>query len=171
MVPTAGSTYAWTIIPGTGGAGSITSGSSPNNRISVTWTGSGTCVLQVNETTPTCSGLPVTIEVTVLPAFTPGTATADQSICYNTIRALLNGTAPSGSTGTFTYQWESSTDGGTVWTAIPGASGLTWQPGSLTQTTAYRLVQTAEGTCGTGLTNTVTITVKQEVVTSGIFHD
>jgi hypothetical protein len=162
---TAGSTYVWSIIAGTGGAGTIINGAAPNNLISVNWTSSGTCTLQVVETNATCTGVPVNILVTVLPDLVPGTVSANQTICYNTIPAALTSSDAAGGTGSYTYQWESSPDG-TNWTPISGATSSSYTPIALTATTSYRLKQTS-GTCGTVTTNFVTITV-QSVMVAGV---
>ena len=94
-----------------------------------------------------------------------GTASADQTICNNTAPVAITATAPTGGTGTYTYQWEMSTDGGTTWSDVAGATALSYTPGALTQTTRYRLKQTS-GTCGTVTTNAVIITVNPLLVVS-----
>ncbi|MDD4645697.1 MAG: hypothetical protein PHY99_06880 [Bacteroidales bacterium] len=160
VVATAGSTYVWTLIAGTGGAGIITPGADPNNLITVSWTTPGTCTLQVVESTATCTGLPVTILVTVLPVLVPGTASASQMILSNTAPLPISATAPSGGNGAYTYQWEFSVDGGGTWSAVTGATDLTYAPGILTQTTMYHLIQTSGGRCGSVTTNAVTITIQ-----------
>ena len=89
VMPTAGSTYSWSILAGTGGAGTITNGAAPNNLISVTWTSAGTCTLQAIETNSTgCDGPPVQILITVSPlntiALSSAAGTDNQSVCINT---------------------------------------------------------------------------------------
>ena len=170
VVPTAGSTYSWGIIAGSGGMGTIINGPAPNNLISVNWTGSGTCTLQVIESNGTCTGNPVTILITVLPGLLSGTAAADQTICYNSSPLPITSTAPTGGDGTYSYQWESSIDGGATWVSLAGANSLTYAPGALTRTTLYHLVETSGGSCGTVTTNTVTITVQSQIITSPIWH-
>ena len=98
------------------------------------------------------------ITITVYPDFIAGNISANQSICYNTIPASLTGTAPTGGNTPYIYQWQSSQNN-TTFTNISGATGLTYQPGSLTSTRYYRLVQTSASGCGSLTTNTVTITV------------
>lgn len=171
VVATAGSTYAWSILPGTGGAGTIVAGADPGNLITVNWTSPGTCTLQVIETAGTCTGQPVTITVTVLPGMTPGTAGPDQSVCYNETPLTLSATAPVGGSGTNSYQWEFSTDGGATWETLTGANGLEYSPGQLTVTTRYHLVQTSDSGCGSVTTNDVIITVQPLITTSPIFHE
>lgn len=170
VIPTAGSSYVWSLSAGSGGAGTVVDGPSPNNLISVMWTSPGTCLLQVIEISGACSGTPVTIEVTVLPGLLPGTASGDQSICFNTLPNPVTATPPAGENGTFSFQWEFSPDGGQSWLPVSGATALTYQPGALTLTTSYRLQQVSGGGCGTVTTNRVTITVQPELITSPIYH-
>lgn len=51
---------------------------------------------------------------------------------------IVSLTSPSGGTGTLEYVWLVSTDGGTTYTTIPGATNDTYDPGTITQTTWYR---------------------------------
>jgi len=90
--------------------------------------------------------------------FTAGSIGANQSICGNRTPDQLTGVAPTGGTLPYTYQWQSSTDNATFFD-IPSATGINYQPGTLTQTTYYHQVQTDGGIQGTRTTNKVTITV------------
>jgi len=169
VMPTAGSTYTWNISAGTGGAGVIRTGAAPNNLVSINWTNSGTCTLTVTElNSSNCSAVINSISITVLPLLLPGTAAADQTICYNTVPAALTSVDATGGTGNYTYQWDSSPDGAT-WTPITGATTSGYAPAALTATTYYRLHQTS-GTCGTVITNSVKITVQPNLVvgTAGV---
>jgi hypothetical protein len=170
VIPVTGSTYTWSIIAGTGGAGNIST-TATSNLVSINWTNPGTCTLRVIESNGTCTGLPVNIVITVLPGLTPGIASADQSICYNSVPAMLTSTAPAGATGTITYQWETSTDNGTTWTPVTGANGLTFQPAGMTRSAMYHLKQSASGGCGDATTNNITITVQPQLITSPIYHN
>jgi hypothetical protein len=101
VINTPGSTYAWTIIPSTGGNGLIASGNS--NLTSVTWNSAGTCSLQVIETSSAgCVGIPVQISIIVTSAntiaLTSAAVTENQTVCINT--AITNITyATTGATG------------------------------------------------------------------------
>ncbi len=110
---------------------------------------------------PTTVGFTNEVTITVHPAIVPGMAAADQTICYGGTPAPLTATAPTGGSGTFTYNWQVL--GGSVWSNIPGATAMTYAPGALTVTTKYRQMQT-DAFCGAnpttiGYTNEVTITV------------
>ncbi len=115
-------------------------------------------------------GLTNIIKVTVIPQLTPGTATASQTICYNTTPAALNATAPTGGITPYIYQWQSSGNE-TVYSDIPGATTLTYQPGPQTTTTRYRQVQTSQGGCGSVNTNVLTITVSPPFITGSVASD
>ncbi|MBT9394225.1 gliding motility-associated C-terminal domain-containing protein [Hymenobacter sp. NST-14] len=98
------------------------------------------------------------VTITVTPALTAGTIAANQTVCAGTVPApLTSPTAASGGTGTFTYQWESSTNNAT-WTTIAGATQATYAPGPLAATTYFRRRVTS-GACASGPSNVVTITV------------
>jgi len=99
-----------------------------------------------------------TVTVTVYSAMDGGTIAADQFICYSgNPAAFTNTLSPSGGNGTWSYSWESKVGAGS-WTAISGATALTYDaPAGLTQTTDYRRVAT--NSCGTVYSNTITVTV------------
>ncbi|MBF9239372.1 gliding motility-associated C-terminal domain-containing protein [Hymenobacter sp. BT683] len=105
------------------------------------------------------------VVLTVLPALTAGSIAANQDICTGATPAPLTSTTPArGGTGTFAYQWESSTDNVT-WRTISGVTGPTYAPGRLTATTYYRRrVTSGTGTCATAFSNVLTVRV-QPVVT------
>jgi len=108
---------------------------------------------------------PVTL--TVLPALTAGTIGTAQTVCAGDPPTPLTSTGDaSGSTGTFTYQWESSVDNST-WNAIAGATSPTFVPGPLTATTYYRRRVTS-GNCGPAYSPVVTITVLPTLVAGTI---
>ena len=89
-----------------------------------------------------------------------GTIGSAQTICYNTVPALLSfTTAPSGGTGTYSYQWYNGAG------LISSATNSTYVPAALTATTNYYCLVTS-GTCGTVTSNTITITVDANL-TSG----
>jgi len=101
------------------------------------------------------------VTLTVLPALTAGSISADQTICAGaTPTPLASPTTPAGGTGQFAYQWESSPDNNT-WAAISGANGATFAPGPLTATTYFRRrVTSGTGACSTGVSNVVAVQVQ-----------
>jgi len=114
-----------------------------------------------NETSGSCGSVSSnTITVTVTEAFTPGTIGSDQTVCTGTDPYSISGIiSPAGGSGSFTYQWQSTTVNGcgSGWADISGATESTYQPVNLTQTTCFR--RKVINTCGTVSTNTVTIVV------------
>jgi len=100
--------------------------------------------------------------VTVLGQLTPGTIGTAQSICYNTDPAALTELTPAtGGVGTYTYQWQSSTNNST-WTNITGATSASYDPGSLTGSLYFRRVVTS-GSCGSANSASVLITVYNDL--------
>ena len=86
-----------------------------------------------------------------------------QTVCVFSTPAPLIGTAATGGSGIFSYQWQSSPDNFT-WVNIAGATSLTYQPplvGLGTQNTYYRL--RSIGACGTLYSNSIYIEVVSNV--------
>ncbi|MBF8962858.1 gliding motility-associated C-terminal domain-containing protein [Pontibacter sp. FD36] len=84
--------------------------------------------------------LPVT--VTVNKRINSNSLTAPSApICAGQRPNVLTGTTPSGGNGSYTYQWESSVTGADVgFSPVAGATGATYQPEALEQTTWFRRV-------------------------------
>ena len=119
---------------------------------------------------PCGPGYSPSVVLTVLPALTPGSIAANQTVCAGTAPAPLTSTsAAGGGTGTFAYQWESSTDNAT-WTAIAGATSADYTPGPLAATTYFRR-QVRSGACTTTPSNVVTITVTPALTAGTIGSD
>lgn len=95
------------------------------------------------------------------------TTPVDQTITTGTAPALISASPATGGScgGNYAYQWESSTDNSS-YTAISGATGQNYQPGTLTVTTYFRRL----ATCGTASLYTVnysTITVTTPPFSAG----
>jgi hypothetical protein len=156
VIPTPGSTYAWAILPLTGGNGAITgSGSS----ISVLWTNVGTCTLQVIETNVNgCVGPPVSIVVTVNPIPDVVATPAAQALCSGASTSIaLSGSVP-GTTFAWTY---TVLPAGSVTGALAGSGNSISQP--LVNTTpnpatvTYTITPTANACPGPSITVVVTV--------------
>jgi gliding motility-associated-like protein len=92
------------------------------------------------------------------------TAPAVTSFCGNADPSNIVGSTPTGGTGTYTYQWQSSTDN-TNFTVINGATAKDYDPPAITSTTYYRRT-VISGICSTPLTsNVVTISVLTTLAT------
>jgi len=147
----------WTDISGATAANYTPAALTANTYFRRTVT-SGTCIAYSNS-----------VLMTVRANLVAGTASAAQTLCYNTRPAQLTGGAASGGTGTYTYQWQSSTNNST-WTNISGATAASYRPDTLTASTYYRRVVTSE-TCGTVYGNSVPITVLAQVLVPTIIRN
>ena len=86
--------------------------------------------------------------ITVYDDLVAGAIGSAQTICYNTSPAgLTDDTSPTGGTGSYAYQWQSSPDNAT-WSNISRATSATYSPGALTTNTYFRREVTS-GACGT----------------------
>ncbi|AHJ97026.1 T9SS type B sorting domain-containing protein [Hymenobacter swuensis] len=110
------------------------------------------------------------VAITVLPALTPGSIAADQTLCAGSPAAPLTSTAPAvGGTGTFGYQWEASLDNIT-WSDVPGATAADYAPGTLPATTYFRRRVTS-GACGPLVSNVVTVRVLPALTAGSVAAD
>jgi len=142
-------------IAATGGAAGTTSQWQQSTNNGVTWTDiAGATMITYDPSALTTTtqfrrkdinacGILFTniITITVYPVFTPGTIGVNQNICYGTApMQLSNLVAPVGGTGTYTYQWQESIDGGLTnpWTDVSGETNASFQPPSLTSGIWYR---------------------------------
>jgi gliding motility-associated-like protein/uncharacterized repeat protein (TIGR01451 family) len=109
------------------------------------------------------------VKVTVNPALVAGSIGDDQAICFGRRPELLSSvTAPTGGTGSYTYQWQYSDEAHPTMTNINGATDATYAPGILTSTTQFRRIERS-GNCGEVISNVITVTVTTpEVVTVSI---
>jgi len=124
---------------------------------------------------PDCGGATAstnTIVFTILSNFSAGAITGEASAtqCYNYDPAVMTAN-PTGGSGTYTYQWQSSADGSS-WGDISGATNNTYNPGALTTTTHYRVLVDPTGSpdCGgaTASTNTIVFTINPASVGGSI---
>jgi len=82
-----------------------------------------------------------TIKVTVI-NFVPGSISGNQTICEGTAPATFTSVAPAGD-GTFTYQWQESTDNITYVNVGAGGNNATYTAVALTQDTWFKRVVTS----------------------------
>ncbi len=100
--------------------------------------------------------------INVRPAFVSPVVSSSQQICYSNSASPLVATVATGGTGGYIYQWQYSGDGETNWTNIDNENSLSYSPGILMETSAYRLLATDAGTpsCGGEIaSNVVTVLV------------
>jgi GH24 family phage-related lysozyme (muramidase) len=100
------------------------------------------------------------VVVTVRPTLNPGSINGSKTICYDSSPGTFgNASSASGGNGSYSYQWEVSTNGGTGYSDIPGATSASYTPnGTLTGTRHYRRKASS---CGeTKATSAVVVTVR-----------
>ncbi|MEJ8758241.1 gliding motility-associated C-terminal domain-containing protein [Pontibacter sp. H259] len=112
----------------------------------------------VTKASPGCASPKTAVQVTVTPIITNNTLSSDQVICSGATPTTLQGTLPAGGGGGFNYQWASSEDG-SLFQNITGATGKDYAPGALTKTTWFRRTVQASGNCTPSVSNAVKITV------------
>ncbi|MCP4122258.1 MAG: hypothetical protein GY751_10935, partial [Bacteroidetes bacterium] len=113
----------------------------------------------------------VTKEVVINPT-NAGSISGDETNCdsYDPVQ-ISSASSPSGGIdGTLVYQWQLSTDGGSVWIDISGATFATYDPGTIIQTTLYRR-GTRRSPCASWIySNTVVKAMKTQPTASIISH-
>lgn len=121
-----------------------------------------------NECTDYLSSSVVSIEL--YPATVSGTIGSNQTICYNSKpNSITELVEPTGGDGTFTRQWQQSSDG-ISWSNISGAIGNTFSPtNGLIETTKYRLQYS--NSCTSVTSNEITITVRSPHTAPSISSD
>ena len=87
----------------------------------------------------------IVLNVTGTSNLTPGTIGSNQSFCMSGDPSLLTQlVAPTGAAGTYTYQWQSSTDN-TNYSMVSGATGATYNPPVINQSTYYKRITVSKG--------------------------
>ena len=104
------------------------------------------------------TGYTNSVNITVNDELQGGIIGSDQAIAYNTSPSLLTGTLPTGGSGTFSYQWYYSVNNIDWLVVITLGDGKDYQPGLLSQKTFFKRKVTG-GSCGEKYSNTVTVTV------------
>jgi gliding motility-associated-like protein len=161
--PVSGLTYSWSPTTGLSNAASanptvtLTNASPAGAAISPTYT------LTVTDAATGCTSTS-TVVVTVNAEILPGLIGPGQTVCASSTPAPLTSTpGPSGGYGTYTYQWESSTDNLT-WALVAGATAATYAPGPLVATIHYRC-RVRSGTCAEQVSNTVKLELQPLLLT------
>ncbi|MCC9166274.1 gliding motility-associated C-terminal domain-containing protein [Pontibacter harenae] len=109
------------------------------------------------------------IKVTVFPVVADNVLSGAQTICTGSTPSALTGSTPTGGNGTYTYVWESSTDGATFAEASANNKLASYQPSALTQTTWFRRVVTSGG-CSQ-ISDPIIVTVNEEISANTITQD
>lgn len=62
------------------------------------------------------------VKVEVLSLIANNTLSGNQTICFNSVPSEIKGAATTGGSGTYSYKWEESFDGGLTWVAAAGTN-------------------------------------------------
>ena len=140
-----GTTYQWEVsATGTGGWSTVSGATS--SSYTPPSTTAGTLYYRVIVTSASNGCGPqtsTTATVTIVPKPSVAVTTPNQIVCIGAV-LTLNAT-PSGGTGTCTIQWQDSTDGGTNWNPISGATNNTYTTPPLGANTKYRATFSCNG--------------------------
>ena len=158
-------TYSWESAPAIGGpytpiANSNIQHYDPGTITQTTWfrrtVTSGLC------TAPLTSN---SIGIFIEPALAGNTITTPvkTTFCGSGSPGFINGSLPTGGSGSYTYVWQQSVNGG-PFADIPNTNVQNYGPGLITQTTTYQRSVTS-GSCTTPIiSGQVTITIQQALV-------
>ena len=132
--------------------------------VSVKWTSTGTKVLKFNNVVGNLQQLSVVVNP---PPLQPGSISGSQTICYggDPSQFTSSSTASNG-TGSYSYQWQWRSPSGS-WSNISGATGTTYNHGTLTSTKDYRRKVTSGSEVA--YTNSVRVTVRSSLAAGTIF--
>jgi PKD repeat protein len=142
--------YSWDFGDGNSGSGEDVSHTYAAN-------GTYTVVLTVKSNNG-CVGT-VKHDVTIKD-MTPGSISANQTVCKGASPLTLKSvTLAGGSTGSYTYQWQMSTNSGSSWANVSGATNTDYSPGATSVITMYRRQANSVSGCGPEYSNAVTISL------------
>ncbi len=85
-----------------------------------------------------CTSISDVVRINVQQAITNNVISKDQVICVGNPTQLLNGSIPTGATGTYTFEWQQSIDSGATWTNIINTNTQDYNPGNITINTMFR---------------------------------
>jgi gliding motility-associated-like protein len=139
VTATGANTYSWSATNSTAFTAVGTAGAAINSApfTTTTYTVTGT-----NSTT-SCQDTGV-IQISVVPLVPGSIAIANTSVCQGAVPGQMSAaSAPSGGSGSYTYQWQSSVDG-VAWTNILGAVSPSFVPVATVNTTTFFRRQTID---------------------------
>lgn len=119
----------------------------------------GTTLYYVNqENSLNCKSDTAIIPVIVSPIISNNVIASSQTICSGSTPSTLTQVgALSGGGGNYTYQWQSSTDGGITWNNIATATSNSYAPGNISVTTMYRRIVVSYSCTDTSAAVTISI--------------
>ncbi len=164
-----GVTYSWTRdktteVTSVNFPSSIGSGNIANIDLTNTTAVAQTVTFTVTATAPNGCATTKTVSVTVYVPVVAPTISSNQTACAFSTPTLLTSTAPTGGSGVYTYQWQSSSTDSGPWTNISGATNSTYQPPGIIlgdSNKYYQLI--AFNSCGNTTSNVILIQVVNNV--------
>lgn len=101
---------------------------------------------KVTETSSGVTAYCDTASITIYPQLVPGSISpSSQTISYNAIPGTLSETGTTGGTGSYSYQWQSSSSSGGPFANIDFATASTYTPPALAVTTYYQVLTNSVG--------------------------
>jgi RHS repeat-associated protein len=149
-------TYQWQSSPDN------TTWTNISGAVSSTYTSGNLTATSYFRVIVTSNGVSANSSVTtvlIYPAIVPGTiAPATLNINYNSSPGVLSLSGVSGGNGTYTFQWQSSSNSSFASpVTISGATASSYTPGNLTATTYYRVAVTSNGLTSYSASSTITV--------------
>ncbi|HJW29827.1 MAG TPA: hypothetical protein VJ508_11380, partial [Saprospiraceae bacterium] len=160
-------TIQWQSNTNGGGWQVVAGATSPTYLVTGTVTGSIQYRVQITDNFSDCSDpLSNTVTVVVQPDATVNVTPLTSEVCVGGT-AILTATITGGSTQ-LTRQWQSSPDGTTGWTNIPGATNAIYSaPTGVAGTTYYRiLINDPNSDCSDPVSNAVSVLVQPDATVS-----
>ncbi|HVU95516.1 MAG TPA: DUF6443 domain-containing protein [Puia sp.] len=149
--------YQWQSSPNNSTYTNITGATGQNLVFSSPITATTYYRRQVTETGSGSTANSTVATVTVYPALVTGTISpSSQTVNYNTAGALLTLSGVSGGSGTYSYQWQSSTDA-IIWVPVGGATTTSCTPAPATMKTYYRVSVKSNGDSTSSASATVDV--------------
>lgn len=159
---TSGASFSWSVSDLNSGSLSVTTSGNMSTAV-MHWTStySGTVYIYCTASNTYGSSSPGSKAVSVSGApaspLTAGTVSpASQAVAYNAT-ASFTGTTASGGSGSYSYQWQNSTDGAT-WTPINGATAQNYTQANVIAPGYFRRMDSSSGSTSV-YTNVVTVTL------------
>ncbi|MEO5996787.1 MAG: PKD domain-containing protein [Chitinophagaceae bacterium] len=114
-----------------------------------------------------CESDTTRIIVTVNPKIVNNTISADQLICNGSnANPLIPVGVISGGSNVYSYQWQSTINGGSTWSNILNTGSASFNPGAITASMQYRRIVNSSSCADTS--NNITIIVQAALINTGI---
>lgn len=145
---------SWNAIP-FATSQNFSEGTIPNSTYYRRWVTSSGCQLNSNS-----------FFISALPLLSNNTIIASQTLCQGAAASVITGTIPTGGTGSYIYNWQSSSDNSN-WSVVTGFNGVSFNPGS-PPSTLYLRREVISGICTPLTSNSIAIVVEVPVTNNTI---